>query len=64
MAAHYLAHDLSIAGMLYTHVTWSFQNVKAHDPRELGLGDFLIPIHRQHCSLERIAVSDVLTITD
>ena len=57
MAAHYLAHDISDAGLLYTHVKGSLQDVKAHGSREFGLDQFLIPLHRQHSNFECITVS-------
>ena len=62
MATHYLAHDLSVVGMLHTHATWSLQDVKAYDPRELGSDQFLFPVHREHRNLERITVSAVRNI--
>ena len=62
MAAHYLAHDLSDAGLLHTHVKGSLQNVKAHDSRELGLDQLLIPLYRQHSNFECITVSAFISI--
>lgn len=37
MAAHYSAYELGVIGLLHTHVARPLQDVKAHDPRELGL---------------------------
>lgn len=57
MAAHDIAHDLGVLRLLHTHVTWSLQAVKAHDPREFGLDRFLILVHRQYSNLQRLTVS-------
>lgn len=57
MAAHYPAHDVSVIGLLHTHVTRPLQIVKAHDPGEFGPDQLLISVHRQHSNFQRIIVS-------
>lgn len=63
MAAHYLAHDLSDAGVLHTHAKGPLQDVKAHDSRELGLDQLLIPLYRQHSDFQCITVSAFRSIS-
>lgn len=61
MATHYLTHNISVLGLLHTPITRPFQNVEAHDPRELSVAQLLIPLHRQHSHFKRVIVSTVCT---
>ena len=63
LAAHHLAHDLSVSWLLHTHVTRPFQDVKAHNSREFGVAQLLIFVHCQHSNFERITVSAALHYT-